>query len=98
MRPGVGADHTLTTSAHAWANLVVRAGRWLLPVACMFVFSTVLAFAARQAFVTKQATITSTEAEDPSNTSSGRVTSSAYWGDPRHCPQTVDQPEIDFYL
>src|SRR5690349_17402600 len=98
MRPETSTYNTLTTPVHVSANAIVRAGRWLLPVACVFGFSTVLAFAAGQAFPTDEPIVISAEPQDSSNTSFSRVTSPAYWEDPRQCAQTVDQADIDFYL
>jgi hypothetical protein len=72
----VAATHnTLTTPAHhGSATSVVDVGGWLVPIACVLMFSLALAF---DAFLSETRIVTSAEPQDSSNKSFTRVASAA---------------------
>src|SRR4051794_35372728 len=97
MRHRTCTHNTLTTPALGSATAVVQVGRWALPVVCVLVFSTALAFAAEQAIFTDRGIATSADAQVSSENSFSGV-SPTFGDDPQRCPITVAQADIDFYL
>src|SRR3954447_25377035 len=95
----INRAHTaLTTSVHDSATVIVRVGRWFVPIACVLVLSMTLAFVAEQAFLAYKPILMSAEAAVSSDRSFSGELSAVYGEDSQQCPQSVAQADIDIYL
>jgi hypothetical protein len=73
MPAGGNSQDTLITPAHDSATAVIQVGRWLLPIACVLAFSTLLTFAVEQPFVRDQPSVTPGETTIPAGKASTTI-------------------------